>query len=124
MGQQRGSDLLQDDILKDLERSGLHEVVKTLGIRTLPSELGAERYGVRRTGYILPYFDLDGSFCSDEFFRIRWLSAADTPDAGKYYQLPGTLPRFYLPPFLSWKKIAADAQIPIWITEGEKKSAA
>ena len=60
--------------------------------------------------------------------RVRYLQAPlGFGKLQKYDQTPGSRPLPYLPPLLprgtTWADIAADPEIPIFITEGEKKSA-
>jgi len=80
-------------------------------------------------GLLLPYFDLDGR--PTKFFRIRYLEpplgfagVIDKPQ--RYTQPARTLNEVYIPPLLptSWRAVAKDPTMPIYITEGELKSAA
>lgn len=91
----------------DLKRSGL-------------SLDDAERLGftVHETGYIIPYFGLDGELLP--FSRTRLF---ETLGKQKYLQAAKTLPHPYLPPLLDWRAFLADPSKPLWITEGEKKAA-
>lgn len=79
--------------------------------------------------YRIPYFDIAGGV--SEFFRLRFLDevkfkkkgGAALPKAQRYWQPVGTIPRAYFPPFADWNQIARDTNVPIAITEGEKKAA-
>ena len=82
-------------------------------------------------GFKIPYFALDGR--QRDIFRFRYLQ--DKPTTGfaalttspekpqKYAQPKDSEPAAYLPPMLTWKKIAADAGTAVTITEGELKAA-
>lgn len=79
-------------------------------------------------GYVIPYFDLDGT--PTGFFRYRLLEdtargfAKLTGKRGpKYLQPPGTPPDAYLAPFIDWQDLADDTSHDLIITEGEKKAA-
>jgi hypothetical protein len=41
----------------------------------------------------------------------------------KYWQPPDTLPQFYLPPLVDWKRVSINTGLDIIFTEGEKKAA-
>ena len=80
-------------------------------------------------GFAIPYFDLRGK--PTKFWRYRYLqqperngfaALADYKEL-RYAQLPDTLNEVYLPPFVDWRSIVADATKPIIITEGELKAA-
>ncbi len=81
------------------------------------------------SGFMIPYFDLDGK--QSKFWRFRYLEDTrkgfDVLNGRKelrYVQPGGGVNEVYLAPFLDWRKIAENPTIPIIITEGELKSAA
>jgi hypothetical protein len=78
-------------------------------------------------GYKIPYFDIDGK--PTTFFRARFLEdtrkgfAAYTDKKPiKYGQPNGSVTEVYLPPLVNWRTILGK-EVPIVITEGEKKAA-
>lgn len=78
---------------------------------------------------VLPYFDLSGK--PSAFYRVRYLAdtrtgwvAATTAEPLRYVQPPDTLNELYLPPYVKWEALAANADVPVVITEGELKAAA
>lgn len=77
----------------------------------------------------IPYHDKAG--VRTTFYRVRYLEAlpgwagmAEKPQ--RYAQPAGTLNRAYFPrvPGVDWQKIASDASVDLYLTEGELKSAA
>lgn len=70
-------------------------------------------------GHEIPYLDISGR--PTGFSRYRLYD--ESQSFPKYLQIAGQASRFYFPPFMEWKKIAADPSIPIYITEGERKAA-
>jgi hypothetical protein len=80
---------------------------------------GKRRFSEGVTAHEIPYFDLHGNPIN--FCRYRLFDADEFEP--KYLQEAGKKSRFYFPPFVDWKKIAQDTSIPIYITEGERKSA-
>jgi hypothetical protein len=79
-------------------------------------------------GFRLPYFNLAGE--TTKFFRVRYMEDTrkgfdkyTTKKPMRYGQPRGTLNELYLPPFVDWAAVAADADVPLLITEGELKSA-
>lgn len=74
----------------------------------------------------IPYFGLDGR--PTGFYRLRYLGAMNGFDALRakalrYVQAPGTDPEVYLPPLRDWRKVAANAEEAVLLTEGEFKAA-
>jgi hypothetical protein len=76
----------------------------------------------------IPYFDLLGK--KTGFFRVRYLGplpgfAGQLKRPPRFTQ-PRELNEIYLPPLFkqTWKEMASDTSIPIYITEGELKAAA
>jgi len=111
-------------VLEDLARSGLTSAdAKKLSIEYLPSKEG---FSNATEAYRIPYFEPNGRV--NGFWRDRFIGDTLPKDSkGKpqrYTQPKGTAPRLYLPPFVKWKKVTADPTTTIFITEGEKKSAA
>ena len=123
-----GAKALHAAMLSDLSRSGLDkdDANKLQCKSMLGSKLNGMLPGTTLSGYVIPYFKLDGS--KSDFFRYRFL---DQPldfksYAGKprrYTQPRGTPPQIYFPPLAPWLKIATVIDIDIFVTEGEKKSA-
>ncbi len=132
-----------DKMLADLARSGLDakdalrlcledvasiDMRSVLGFKTfVESEDGKEKKtkSQLRHGYKMPYFDLDGN--PQEFVRVRFLDGC----MPKYQQPKGTRPSLYIPPYklatkskepITWREVATNKNIPIYITEGEKKA--
>ena len=77
----------------------------------------------------IPYFDFNGQ--PTKFYRVRYLEklpgfAGLLAKPPRYVQPKGTLNEIYFPPILAtpWESVRTDTRIPIWITEGEFKSAA
>ena len=108
-------------MLADLKKSGLSaKDAEALGLEHDDS--------AERPCYAIPYFDLDGK--ATQHYRIRFLGKPEELELDakgrpiRYTQPKGSAPRFYLPKLVAWKKLAGDASSPLWITEGEKKSAA
>lgn len=119
-------------MLEDLERSGLAQDTKNLGMVPLDVTATAKIAGAAnaagRPSFRIPYFDADGE--PTKFYRLKFLGSAPTPETGKdkppkYYQPGGTPPDVYLPPLLDrpWSEILADPSVETVITEGEKKAA-
>ena len=109
--------------------SGLSdEHARALRFEALSAE-ETEQLGFQRAASLkLPYFDLTGN--PTGFYRLRYLTklpgeAGVLAKPQRYTQPPGTLSGVYLPPVLAktWEQIAADSEVPILITEGEKKAA-
>lgn len=69
------------------------------------------------SGHEIPYFGLDGELSGYSRYRLHH------DEDPKYLQLKGQKSHFYFPPFMNWESIALDPQVPIYITEGERKAA-
>jgi len=82
-----------------------------------------ELTGYQVPGYKIPYFDVDGKPLKD-FYRVKFL-VPPRNEKQKYWQPPETPPHLYFPPTaaVKWREIANDPNIPLFITEGEKKAA-
>jgi P4 family phage/plasmid primase-like protien len=106
---------LRSLILADLERSGLGErEAKLMGLELLP----AAELPFKTDAYAIPYRDIHGR--DTNFRRFRNLLDNDAP---KYQQLKDSVSLPYFEPVTkNWTKIAGDANQPINIVEGEKKS--
>jgi hypothetical protein len=123
-----GSSLLAA-MLADLERSGIS---RNDAIRMRVSPLSADTArsltaeGIFDPCYRIPYFKLDGSV-DPLFFRLRRLPPGPAAMDYRYWQPKDSISRLYMPPLLgkglTWAKVAKDTKTPIYITEGEKKSA-
>lgn len=113
-------------MLNDLSRSGLNKTdAKTLKLKPLTKVQSQTLIKIKREGYVIPYFDIKGKKTS--FYRVRFTDSPKgfnkTKKPIRYTQPVNQIPRFYLAPFLDWEHIAKDKEVPIYITEGEKKSA-
>jgi len=93
--------------------------------KTQTAKVTDERFSV--ASMQLPYFEPNGK--ANHFWRIRLLeqSASFKKKTPRYTQPADTSPRVYLPPLLNknmtWSDVAADAEQPIIVTEGELKAA-
>lgn len=105
------------------------EQARQLGLRALqPEETAALASNFHRVAALLiPYWDLQGK--ATKFFRVRYLAplpgfAGVVAKPQRYAQPSGTLNEVYLAPLFKskWKDIAANAQVPVFITEGELKA--
>ena len=67
--------------------------------------------------YRLPYLDARGK--DTGFYRLRLLGHPTV----RYWQPGGTLPRLYLAPGRDWAAWLSDPALPLYVAEGEKKSA-
>jgi len=111
----------------DLKRSGLNgRDAEQLGIHIPdPKDYGSVK-DPRYSRYRMPYFGLDGTVI--DFWRDRFTCNPLPPDKKgkprKYDQPTGGKPRLYFPPYIDWTKVASDPNVPLILTEGEKKSAA
>lgn len=113
----------------DLARSGLTpEDAERMGVKAYTrAEAAKLKLSHAAAGYLLPYFDLKGR--QTKFFRYRLLEDVRTGfdkvkggRAPKYLQPPRTASEVYLPVLLDWEAVASDHEIPLVITEGEKKA--
>ena len=79
-------------------------------------------------GFVIPYFSLAGvplkhfRYRHQEDTRTGW-TRVTSKKAQRYAQPKGSPTEVYFPPLLPWKDVAADAALPVVITEGELKSA-
>jgi hypothetical protein len=81
-----------------------------------------------KAGFLIPYFDMRGKPL--KFFRFRYMEdtrtgfqAATGRKPLRYAQPKNTPVEVYLPPNIDWPAVAADAEQPLLITEGELKAA-
>src|SRR6267378_2329320 len=79
-------------------------------------------------GFIIPYFDITGK--QTKFWRFRYLEdtrkgfdVLSGRKALRYVQASGGVNEVYLAPFVDWREIAENPEIPLVITEGELKAA-
>jgi hypothetical protein len=119
---------LHPDHVADLKKSGLSdETIRALGFRSLsPTELeravGLELAKKTQTALEIPY--PASPFRRIKFFPEIVIPSPDPNDKPKrirYYQPPGTAPALYLPPRA--QAALLDPDVPLFVTEGEKKSA-
>lgn len=121
---------LYDLMLADLARSGLTaEDARAMRLEPYGRD---ERPDVMPpgAGYLVPYFDSTGKPRAD-LFRYRYLEdtrrkgfgALGSVKARRYTQPSGTPPGVYWAPFAEWRRIIETAEVPLIITEGEKKAA-
>jgi hypothetical protein len=120
---------LPSAVLDDLARSGLTvNDARKLEIEHVPATKKGFGGATEADAYRIPYFELNGKV--NGFYRDRFIGDALPKDKrGKpqrYKQSAGTAPHFYFSPLggCDWQKIAADTSVALYITEGEKKSAA
>lgn len=80
-------------------------------------------------GFMIPYFNIDGK--PSKFWRLRYLEDTrkgfdilNGRKALRYVQPAGGINEVYLPPFVDWRRMAENTNIPLTITEGELKAAA
>lgn len=117
--------------LAQLKASGLDESdMKRLKMRSLTAAESVKESGnsISVATLAIPYFDINGR--DTKFTRYRFLEEARgfaskgrNTKKMKYWQPPDSPVRAYTPPMIDWKKVLTDVETPIWITEGEKKSA-
>lgn len=121
---------LYNDALRDLDRSGLDaKDYRRLKLEVLSREDTDKFVGEPRASYKIPYFDLEGNRIA--YSRVRFLENRKKKafrkgirDGSFRYSQPfNSSPHVYFPPYFNWKKIAKDPDVPILITEGEKKAA-
>lgn len=100
----------------DLEKSGLS--AEDLNCRPIGlAEAGACDVSAAQMGYVIPYFDIDGS--PAPFYRARLLNYHIAGKPVKYKQIKGQPNRIYFPKQL---KRALQGKNYIVICEGEKKA--
>lgn len=118
---------LLDAALADLKRSSLTDKdFKKLQLEVLSRDETESYVGEPRSSYRIPYFDFSGRKIA--YSRVRFLESkkggfSKKEGSFRYSQPFNSSPHVYLPPYLSWKKIAKDPEQKILITEGEKKAA-
>lgn len=128
MGKGRVAARLPDEVVSDLKRSGLDvgdARLLRIEARTAAQLREQTKLG-SRSGYVLPYFDLDGK--PTTYHRVRFLGEQSPVEvlshgALKYWQPPKALPHLYFPPYLSWRAVLDDVAQPLYLVEGEKKAA-
>lgn len=117
-------------MLDDLARSGLKDTdARRLHLKpVLREESRKLKLTHSADGYVIPYFDPGGKVT--KFFRYRLLSDIRSgfeklsgAKVLKYIQPPKTMNEVYLAPFVNWSELL-DSNVPLIITEGEKKAAA
>ncbi len=118
MGDVRSITGLSKSAIEDLGFSGLEP--KDLAARPITaSELSATGNPSTRTpdGYVIPYFDLQGSIIP--YYRVKIL---ETAAGSKYRSMKDTPNHIYFPPLLA-QLLRGHRHNYIIITEGEKKAA-
>lgn len=118
---------LSPDTLDDLRRSGLSpSTIDSSGIKdeTTDNEtaLRLDKYHVK--GFVLPYYGVDRQQL--KFYRVKVLQSLNGHQPPKYIQPKAAGNHLYLPPELAlidptWAK---NTELPLFITEGEKKALA
>jgi len=123
-----GAKALHAAMLSDLSRSGLDkdDADKLQCKSILGSKLNGMLPGTTLSGYVIPYFDINGK--KSNFFRYRFLDQpldfkALAGKSRRYTQPRGSSPQIYFPPLAPWHDIATVLTIDILVTEGEKKAA-
>lgn len=120
---------LKARMLADAARSALDaaDVTKLKFAPVTEAEATALKLPSATVGYRIPYFDLDGK--PTNFFRCRFLEdtrkgfqAYTDKKALKYGQPNGSVTEVYFPPLVNWRALLGK-EVPLIITEGEKKSA-
>lgn len=117
-------------MLADLARSGL-TAEDAATMRLTVHGAGELDLFPAADGYRIPYFSREGAVRED-LYRYRFLgdprkkgfARMGTAKQRRYTQPAHTPPGVYWPPFTDWAQISAQPEVPILITEGEKKSAA
>lgn len=109
--------------IQDLARSGIdQEVAARLSIEAVsPDKIRLRNV---TSAYRLPYFNLDGT--RNCFERLRLFPPAQHSNGSvqKYDQEAGSTAHLYLPPLVDWQALARSADVPLVLTEGEKKAIA
>lgn len=134
-GKEAAAAATDDDLMKialaDLKRSGLDRSdFKKLRLEVMDRDDTDDFVGEPRASYRIPYFDLRGR--ETAYSRVRFLetrkkkftSGKNKDGSFRYSQPRNSSPHVYFPPYFNWKKLAADVETKILITEGEKKAAA
>lgn len=107
---------------KQLRESGLSHDQK--GYTPLTAEQCPTGLAYKAAGYQITYHDQDGK--PTPFFRFRYVEEIKgdfgTVKDVRYVQPTGVLPQVYWSTNAPWKKILADKEVPLFITEGEKKA--
>lgn len=121
---------LEKLFLEDLKKSGLAlKDAKQLGFKLLAADkLPKELTEKPAAGYTLPYYNAAGK--RTEFYRFRYLEQPKLKGFDaliqkniRYTQPAGLSPRVYFPPLADWSKITKNAEMNLYVTEGEKKAA-
>jgi len=117
--------------VKKLTECGLNSVVKQLLFKPLSAEEArtATKDYYSDIALKIPYFDFAGK--QIDYYRVRSLAPEFDKKLekkkNKYWGLPNYAPQLYLPPLLkdklTWKQVAKDPSIKLYITEGEFKAA-
>lgn len=126
--------MMSKQLLDDIKRSGLNEKdLKKLGYKLLTAEETKEITDDKHKAvlsYKIPYYDIEGKVTP--FYRIRFLEDVQDKSKGfgkskakpmRYWQPPKAVPQIYFPNVIKWSDVVKDIEIPIYITEGEKKAA-
>lgn len=116
-------------LLEDLDRSGLtEEDVRKLHL-TVHERGELKEIEPVGAGYRIPYFTKDGRPRAD-LYRYRFLEDTRkgfrklaSTKLRRYTQPAGTPPGVYWAPYIKWLEILAEPNIPLLVTEGEKKAA-
>lgn len=114
--------------LEDLARSGLtEETIASAGITDEADDpsvgtLLRDKYHVE--GFLLPYYGLDRQ--PTKHYRVKVLHSLNGAKPPKYLQPKATGNHIYVPPTLHdlEPRWASDTDVPLFITEGEKKALA
>lgn len=114
-------------LIDDLARSGLTEAdIRKLKLTTLTKVQTKKAVNKSLISYKIPYFHITGKPLP--FYRVRFLEtlkglAGKAKKQQRYSQPQTTTNHLYFPPLVKWQAIAKNTDIPIVITEGEKKAA-
>lgn len=131
---QRREPSARDLATAKLAESGITpEDAKTLGIYETTNAAAIYPEARPAAGIVIPYHDVSGQPIRFErggtespFARVRYLDScrdAWRRELNKYHQPAGTLARAYFPLVIRWAEVMADPLQPIFIVEGELKSA-
>ena len=123
---------MHDAAAADLQRSGIAPAdAEKVGMFSVDNAREIDPALKPWPALVITYFDLDGevaTFDDRPFYRLRYYPPERrgfAPYSGpKYVQPPRSPTLPYLPPLDDWRQIAADADRPLMITEGEKKTLA